>query len=246
MSRIMIEICCGSVDDAVRAFEAGADRIELSSAVFAGGLTPTIGTLREARKRVSIPIICMLRPRAGGFAYSSLDFQAMLSDLRELAESGADGFVVGCLTDSGELDQPRLAELMKVADGKEMVFHRAFDAMSADPIQTLKVLQQLGFIRVLTSGRAKSALKGSRLIREMIEANLIEILPGGGIRPNNLAELVSQTGCDQVHFSHHHIETDTSMQASEISFAGATLKDDQVSVIDAEGLAAFIAQIRGL
>lgn len=243
---ITIEVCCASADDAVRAFQAGADRIELNAALFAGGLTPSLGTLIEARKRTDFPIICMLRPRAGGFAYSQLEFESMLTDLRVLKNAGADGFAVGCLRPDGELDEYCLALLIEEAGGKEMVFHRAFDAMPVDPIETLKSLKRLGFRRVLTSGRKASAAEGLLLIKEMIAAQVIEILPAGGIRPQNIARLVSETACDQVHFSFHKIEADHSMRFSPISFEGQTLKDDQVSFVNLEKLGEFVNQIRNL
>lgn len=243
---LTIEVCCASVDDAVRAYRAGADRIELNSALFAGGLTPSLGTLIEARKRTDIPIICMLRPRAGGFAYSQLEFENMLTDLRLMTNAGADGFAVGCLCPNGALDEERLARLIEVAGEKEMVFHRAFDAMPGDPIETLKSLKRLGFKRVLTSGRKASASEGIPLIKEMVEARVIEILPSGGIRPQNVAKLVSETACDQVHFSFHKIEADHSMQSSPITFAGKSPKDDQVSVVDLENLSEFVSQIRNI
>lgn len=245
---ITIEVCCASVDDAVRAYQAGADRIELNAALFAGGLTPSLGALIEARKRTDIPIICMLRPRAGGFAYSQLEFENMLTDLRLMTNAGADGFAVGCLCLNGVLDEERLARLIEAAgEGeKELVFHRAFDAMPGDPIETLKSLKRLGFKRVLTSGRRATALEGIPLLKEMIKAQVIEILPAGGIRPQNVAKLVSETACDQVHFSLHKIEADRSMQFSPISFAGQSPEDDQVSVVDLENLSEFVSQIRNL
>ncbi|MHC4244390.1 MAG: copper homeostasis protein CutC, partial [Planctomycetota bacterium] len=38
-SKILIEVCCGSVDDAVEAAKGRADRVELNSSLFFGGLT---------------------------------------------------------------------------------------------------------------------------------------------------------------------------------------------------------------
>ncbi len=170
----------------------------------------------------------------------------MLTDLRLMTNAGADGFAVGCLCPNGALDEERLARLIEVAGEKEMVFHRAFDAMPGDPIETLKSLKRLGFKRVLTSGRKASASEGIPLIKEMVEARVIEILPSGGIRPQNVAKLVSETACDQVHFSFHKIEADHSMQSSPITFAGKSPKDDQVSVVDLENLSEFVSQIRNI
>src|SRR5437660_6877781 len=94
---ILLEICCGGVDDAIQAEAGGADRVELCSALFLGGLTPSIGTLREARARLQIPIIAMVRPRGGGFAYTAAEMATMERDTEAAVVAGADGIVFGIL-----------------------------------------------------------------------------------------------------------------------------------------------------
>src|SRR3974390_1615707 len=101
MPRTLLEICCGSIDDAVQAQAGGADRVELCSALFLGGLTPSLGTLIETRKRRRIPIIAMVRPRGGGFCYSDAEFATMLRDAMLAAENGANGVVTGVLNPDG-------------------------------------------------------------------------------------------------------------------------------------------------
>ena len=49
MKHVTLEICCGSAEDAIEAFHGGADRVELCSALFLGGLTPTLGTLQAVK-----------------------------------------------------------------------------------------------------------------------------------------------------------------------------------------------------
>lgn len=48
--RILLEICCGSAEDAILACRAGAERVELNSDLFHGGLTPTLGSLLTVKK----------------------------------------------------------------------------------------------------------------------------------------------------------------------------------------------------
>jgi len=240
---LKVEICCGSADDVVRAGKAGAHRVELNSALFAGGLTPSIGSLIEAKKHSSLPIICMLRPRAGGFCYSEHEFQTIMNDLQALKAAGADGFAVGFLDKDGKLDISRLKAVVEAAGDCEMVFHRAFDCMKTDPVQTANQLDDLGFKRILTSGRKSIAWEGRELIRELHALNRIEILPGSGLRRTNLSELLNATGCDQIHLTFHKLEVDPSIQNPEISFSGNTPSDDYVSIVDKEGLMRFIRNL---
>ncbi|MHC4325572.1 MAG: copper homeostasis protein CutC, partial [Planctomycetota bacterium] len=142
-SKILIEVCCGSVDDAVEAARGGADRVELNSAVFLGGLTPSLGSIIEAKKRLNVPVMVMVRPRAGGFCYTQAEMAVMLHDARLAVEHGADGLVFGILTADGSVDVERCRRIIKLADGRQTVFHRAFD-VTAEPLKALDQLIDLG------------------------------------------------------------------------------------------------------
>src|SRR4051794_12099532 len=163
---MLIEICVASVDDAVAAVAAGADRLEINSALSLGGLTPSSGLFAEARRRVSVPLIAMVRPRSGGFCYSDADFEVMLRDAESLLAAGADGLAFGVLTAGGEIDVDRCRKLREACGIAPAVFHRAFD-VTPDPLAALDTLIDLGFTRVMTSGQAESASVGSALIAEI-------------------------------------------------------------------------------
>lgn len=245
MTKITIEVCCASVDDAVRAYEAGADRIEFNSALFAGGLTPSIGSVLEVRERVPIPIICMIRPRPGGFYYTDLEFETMLCDAAELAKTGVEGFATGCLTQDGSLDAERNAKLVEAASGKEMVFHRAFDIMRDTPEEALPALARIGFKRILSSGREPTVIEGVEMLKRCVQIGGIEILAGGGVRPHNVMEIIQKTGCDQVHFTCHQLQDDTSGKHAPVSFGVVNPPPGKFSIVDPEKLKDFIALIRG-
>ncbi len=66
---VLVEICCGSLEDVIIAKKAGAHRVELNSNMFLGGITPSIGTIEEAKKLVDIPIMVMIRPRGAGLLF---------------------------------------------------------------------------------------------------------------------------------------------------------------------------------
>ncbi len=247
MDKVTIEVCCGSVDDVVRAAEAGADRVELNSALSVGGLTPSVGAVLESKARVDIPVISMIRPRAGGFCYTDLEFETMLRDTRELAEAGTDGFAVGFLTADGWLDEERCKVWAEAADDRELVFHRAFDIMKNEPEEVLPRLAELGFRRILTSGRERSAPAGAEMIRRCLEVGAIEVLAGGGVRAGNVHELIQRSGCRQVHFTCHMKQSDTSVRGAKLSFGLPNLPEDEnFDIIDTERLAGLVSLIRTL
>jgi copper homeostasis protein len=216
---LLLETIVTSLDDARAAAAGGADRFELCGAMPLGGLTPTLGTLAAIKAEVPVPVMCMIRPREGGMAYTESEFAVMERDADLALAHGADGLVCGFLTPDGEVDVPRcrrfLQRLEGVAPRRQVVFHRAFDVV-VHPERALEQLLDLGFTRVLTSGRAARALEGLDQIRRTVEQarGRIEVLPGGGIRPDNVAEVVRRTGVDQVHLYVTTTARDTSSTAN--------------------------------
>lgn len=229
-SRVILEAVCSSADDCAEAEAGGADRIELCGAMIVGGLTPSLGTLIEARCRTRLPIVCMIRPRAGGFCYTAGEFAVMRRDAELALAHGADGIVFGILDERGAVDVPRCAELVAIAaaaaaPARETVFHRAFD-VTPDPRAALDALIRLGVTRVLTSGAAPSAADGAPLLAELVAraAGRIAILPGGGVRDHNVAALVSATGVRQVHLGPFRAVADSSGAANpRISFSSGQI-----------------------
>ncbi|MGZ4816181.1 MAG: copper homeostasis protein CutC [Terriglobales bacterium] len=220
---IFLEICCGSIDDALQAQAGGAQRVELCSALFLGGLTPSIGTMQHARQQLQIPIMAMVRPRGGGFCYTDAEFATMERDAEAMLANGADGIVFGILREDGNIDLPRTRRLCQIAANKQTVFHRAFD-VTPDPFRALDDLVELGITRVLTSGQQDTVPGGADLIRRLIEhaGGRIEVLPGGGIKPYNLADVIARTGCTQVHLTAFKTVTDPSTRHyPNVTFGGS-------------------------
>jgi copper homeostasis protein len=237
MARVLLEICCGSIDDAIEAEKGGADRVELCSALFLGGLTPSWGTIQEAKRRLKIPVVVMVRPRAGGFAYSEAEMASMERDVEAAVEAGADGIVFGILQADGRIDLARCRRIRQLIGERQAVFHRAFD-VTPDPYEALEQLVDLGITRVLTSGQKDSVPEGVELIRKLIEraGERIEILPGGGIQSWNVKEMIEKTGCGQVHLTAWKMMSDTSTQVRPgITFGGALHPaEDRFQMTDAE------------
>lgn len=165
----------------------------------------------------------MLRPRAGGFCYSTSDMNVMHRDAELLLEHGADGLAFGILTPSGHIDVARCRELVRRCHGRQVVFHRAFD-FTPDPLVAMEQLIDLGAQRILTSGQARSALEGADRIAEWIDraAGRIEVLPAAGIRGHNVAELVARTGCEQVHASLGAARSDVSVEGDARATDGSS------------------------
>lgn len=254
-SPIVLESIAASLEDARAAARAGADRFEVCGGLAVGGLTPSLGLLRAVKRELEVSALCMIRPRECGMAYSQAEFETMLEDAQIAIEAGADGLVFGFLTPDGEIDAPRCRRFVQLAGqaaGRrvETVFHRAFD-VCARPDFGLEQLIDLGVTRILTSGRAATALRGAAEIRRVIERarGRIEILPGGGIGLSDLTEVLRQTGADQIHVYLTREEIDPSASANpEVRFAAQSpgdelghLRVDQAKMEQARKLLAGLA-----
>lgn len=240
---ITLEVCCGSAQDVVNAEKGGADRVELNSGLFFGGLTPSAGALLEAKARASIPVMAMVRPREAGFCYQPEEFSVMLRDAEVLLKCGADGIVFGCLHEDGSLNWEQCSRLMEVISksGKEAVFHRAIDVCGNRWPELLDQLCELGVNRVLTSGQKATAWDGRDTIRDMVRhaGGRIEILPGGNVRAHNIRDLLEYTGCTQAHTSGSRLLSDpTGCAVPEIHFTARELpSEDAYKLVDPEVIA---------
>lgn len=196
----LLEICCYSAACALTAERHGADRIELCAAPKEGGLTPSLGVLKRVRQTVTIPVHPIVRPRGGDFCYDAEEFAAMLEDIQAIRELGFPGLVTGVLDEEGNVDVPRMQQIMYAAHGMKVTFHRAFD-MCADPHQAADILGHLGVARILTSGQQSSAEKGISLITELnARSGVPIIMAGAGVRASNLDGFLS-AGIREVHSS---------------------------------------------
>jgi len=199
---ITLEICVDSVASAIAAERGGAHRIELCSALSEAGLTPSLGMLRRVRSRLQIPIHVMIRPRAGNFDYSNDDFAIMQEDITLARESGANGVVFGLLTSLNQIDERRTRALTELARPMQVTFHRAFD-LAPDPLQALEAVIRSGADLLLTSGGGPTAAAGCARLRQLVEAagDRIRVMAGGGVRAENAAHLLTNTGAVEFHSS---------------------------------------------
>jgi copper homeostasis protein len=208
-SSVVLEACVTSVADAVFAVKNGAQRLELNVGIELGGLTPTVGLLGQVKEAVDVPVLVMVRPRAGGFCYSPSEKRLMVRDAHALLDLGADGIVTGGVSADGGIDHRLIESLRDICLDAELVFHRAFDLLQkqSDGIEELIALR---VDRVLTSGCEATALEGSACIAELLRSanGRIEILPGGGVCSKTVGELLKKTGCTQVHGTFKVLQSD--------------------------------------
>ena len=197
---VVLEACVASVADSVAAAQSGAQRLELNVGIELGGLTPSVGLLELVKDAVEVPVLVMLRPRAGGFCYSASEKRLLIRDAELLIEHGADGLVTGGLSTEGLIDREFIETVRDVCSEGELVFHRAFDLIQ-EPSQAIEELVELRVDRILTSGGETTALKGATRISELlcVADGRIVVLPGGGIRSTTVDGLLEKTGCTQVH-----------------------------------------------
>lgn len=196
-----IEICANSLESALEAAKAGADRVELCAGMPEGGTTPSFGEIVCVRELAAIRQHVIIRPRGGDFLYSELERKVMLRDIECARKAGADGIVVGCLTPEGDVDIEVMKEMIKAAGDMSVTFHRAFD-MCRDPFEALAAIEELGCERILTSGQKATAEEGIPLLRELVlRAKRTIIMPGCGVNAGNIQKIAQETGAFEFHLS---------------------------------------------
>lgn len=217
----MIEICCGSYEDGINAYYGGAKRIELNSALYLGGLSPSVSTLKLLKAKTDLKIICMVRPRGAGFCYDENEFVQMKEEAKDFLENGADGIAFGLLTKEFFVDKEKTSEFVKQIHSyqKEAVFHRAFD-ITPNLEESIQTLISLHVDRVLTSGGEATAIKGQETIKYLQEhfGSHIEILAACGINADNALEFKKYTHVKQLHSSCKSYKIDTTTSNGKVSY----------------------------
>ena len=242
----LIEICVEGIDGLLAAENGGADRVELCASLVEGGITPSLGTVRQALRLATVPFFTIIRPRGGDFLYSSAEFDSMLDDVTALRDLGAPGIVVGCLTADGRIDEARMVALVASAGAMKVTCHRAFD-MAADPAAALEALVRCGVHRVLTSGQSDTALEGAALLRRLVAqaGDRIVVMGCGRLDAANIASVVRMTGLKELHFS-APARTPSAMayRNAKVRMGAAPDREYYLTVTDPEAVRAAVAAAR--
>lgn len=197
-----LEICVDSIDSAINAQIAGADRVELCTSLPEGGTTPSAGLINYARNNLTIGLHVLIRPRGGDFLYSDVDYDTMRRDIEFCGENGVDGIVTGILRSDGSIDIDRTSRLIEAAKPMTVTFHRAFD-LCKDPLKGLEDVISCGARRLLTSGQKNKTDEGLELINQLIlcAKDRIIIMPGSGITKNNIGNIARISGAKEFHLT---------------------------------------------
>ncbi len=196
---IKVEIACNHFLSCQNAGQGGAHRIELFENLAEGGCTPSAGMIQKVNK-LPIPIYVMIRPRGGNFSYTNDEVDIMLQDIAFCKATGVAGIVLGCLTSTGEVDKKINKKLLEAWSNGPATFHRAIDRTD-DVMKASKIIVDLGFERILSSGGANGVMDGLEVLKKMQKmlGNEIVIMPGAGVTAGNAKYILETTGCSEIH-----------------------------------------------
>jgi copper homeostasis protein len=182
--------------------------------------------IKAARAKVDIELFPIIRPRGGDFLYSDDEFDIMKEDILQCKKIGCDGVVIGLLHADGTIDKTRTSQLVNLAYPMSVTFHRAFDRTN-DPFIAMEDIIDCGCERILTSGQQPTASEGIELIAALIKQadERIIIMPGSGLRSDNITSIAKQSGAIEFHSSAR-----TTID-SKMSFNNPTMKEQLKTVV---------------
>ena len=220
-----LEVIAFDIQSCQMAADNGADRIELCANPHEGGTTPSYGMMKAARKSTQIQVFPIIRPRGGDFLYTAAEFEAMKEDIKAAQDIGCEGVVIGMLNENGSVDVERCQELVELANGMEVTFHRAFDRVN-DALKSLEQIIVIGCKRILSSGLKPTAIEGIPILKTLVSQadGRIKIMPGSGVRSENIIQLAEETGAICFHSSaRKSIE-------SQMNYFNTSMKENLVQV----------------
>jgi copper homeostasis protein len=242
----IIEVCVDSLESAIAAERGGANRVELCSGLLEGGVTPSAGLIATVRKKISIGLHVMIRPRAGDFCNSSEEIEVMRRDVLMARQLGADGIVLGILDVDGNVNIPKTRELVDLARPLSATFHRAFD-MSDDLPQSLEQVVEAGANRILTSGGSQTAIEGAGNLHNLVKraAGRVVIMACGRIDEQNVKAVIEKTEVQEIHVGLRTPIASPMIHRNE-NISMGTLKDSEYSrfIVSEERVAQLVRAAR--
>ena len=236
-----LEICCDSIHSAINAQNGGADRIELCENLAQGGVTPSAGKIKMAKRLLDIPVFVLIRPRKADFLYSQEEFDIMLEDISVAKSLGADGIVSGILKANGEFDYPRMQKLVEQSYPLPFTCHRAFD-MCKNPEEAIQQFIEIGVKRILSSGQEPNALLGKANLERFakLAGQDLSIMVCGNLLPDNIRELSSIEQIREFHSAPNH------QISSEMIYRGITPMGDESTDLEFQWQVVDPVLVRGM
>lgn len=197
---MIIEACVENIGEAIKAESLGATRIELCDNLHAGGTTPSAGSIKMAKHYLSIPIMVLIRPRAGNFVYSPVEIEVMKHDIELCKTIGVHGVVIGALTNHGRIDLELMKQFIELARPMRITFHKAID-VTKNILKEYKKLQDLGVDYVLTSGGKETAMEGAENINKMVSLaqGKLTVIAAGKITKQSLTSHIEVLQANEFH-----------------------------------------------
>jgi len=239
---MLVEVCANSLESALNAEKAGADRIELCSELGVGGVTPSVGLITLVKKELNIPVHVLIRPRGGHFTYSDAEFEVMKADILACKELGVEGIVSGILMDDFSVYMERTQALVDLAKPMHFTFHRAFDWV-AEPLEAIKQLEDLGVQTILTSGGETSAEKGVNHLDAWQKQTSLTIMAGGGVSPKNASKF-KDIGLRAIHCSGTSFGNRLNLEGKISMNSTKHLVEDEVAVSSVDTLASIVEAVK--
>lgn len=232
MLKFKLEVCAFTLQSCLIAERVGAVRVELCDNPLEGGTTPSYGTIKRVREKITIKLYPIIRPRAMNYFYDEDEWEIVLQDVKACKDLSCDGISVGAQKQNGEIDADKMKQLIELAYPMGVTCNRAFDAVP-DPYAALEVLIEAGCERVLTSGLQSSAPEGASLLADLVrQANgRLSVMPGAGVRSSNLRQLILETGATEYHTSARKPATDPMLiKNPRVTDAGAVYLADETEL----------------
>ncbi|TMU54397.1 copper homeostasis protein CutC [Flagellimonas algicola] len=240
---MLVEVCANSLESALNAQEAGADRIELCSELGVGGITPSAGLIALVKEALKIPVHVLVRPRGGHFTFNDGEFRTMMQDIQVCKDLGVEGIVSGVLLPDFEMDVDRTQELIKASRPMRFTFHRAFDWVP-NPRKSFEQLEAMGVDYVLTSGQETSSEVGLELLKELNSVSKgVKVIAGGGIKLEN-AEQFKSDGLSAIHLSGTSFGNPIALEGKISMNSNTHLREDQVAVTNLETVRQIVQRVK--
>jgi copper homeostasis protein len=205
-SVIMIkEACIETLQEALHAYENGADQLEVCSHLEWDGLTPTWEFVVTLKNKIPLPLNLMIRQRSGDFEYSDDEISEMIKSIKSFKELRPKGFVLGCTHRINEqcisLDIEKIKILADAAYPFPVTVHKAID-ICTDILAEVEKIKSIDNVKyILTSGGAETAQKGISQLEKMRNKAKpeIKIIAAGKVTKNNISDLHKKLGLEYYH-----------------------------------------------